>query len=99
MNNNSCNRIEMNKLVYLRAFNPCGTRVSVKHQILPLTGKAAAFSDLLTCLWELRAEVGIGLSLGHLSLRNTNLKEQSENPKDDLYWNDQHRSFTKNLKA
>lgn len=48
---------------------------------LPLTGKAAAFSDLLKYLWELRAEVGIGVFSGHLSLRNTDLKEQSEKPK------------------
>lgn len=75
----------MNKLVHLSAFSPRGTRVSVKHQILPLKGKAAAFSDLLECLCELRADVGIGVSLGHLSLRTSDLQEQSENAKDGLY--------------
>jgi len=33
-------------------------------------------------LCELRADVGIGVSLGHLSLRTSDLEEQSENAKD-----------------
>lgn len=44
---------------------------------LPLTGKEAAFTERL---WELRAEVDMGVFWGHLSLRNYDLKEQSESP-------------------
>ena len=45
-------------------------------------------SSILWSAWmlcELRADVGIGMSLGHLSLRTSDLEEQSENAKDGLY--------------